>query len=97
MSRIGMASLDSRMSGAGERVALKVEMAVSIIDLIDLTSFQSAGGLGFAVANCDGSAGCFAGTVWTGLPRRLQEEERWIVPALPGIEACLGECSVGGK
>jgi hypothetical protein len=33
-----------------------IEMVVSIVDLIAWTSFQSAGGLGFAVANCDGLA-----------------------------------------
>ena len=69
LSRIGMVSLDSRMSGAGGRVALKVEMAVSMIDLIALTSFQSAGGLGFAAANCGGLVSSFARMDWTELPR----------------------------
>jgi len=32
---------------------LMVEMVVSIIDLIALTSFQSAVGVGFDVANCE--------------------------------------------
>jgi hypothetical protein len=41
------------MSGAGGRAALMVEMVVSIVDLIALTSFQSAGGAGFAAANCN--------------------------------------------
>ena len=59
-SRIGTVSWDSRMSGAGGRVALKVEMAVSITDLIALTSVQSAGGLGFAAANCGGLVSSFA-------------------------------------
>ena len=85
------------MSGAGGRVALKVEMAVSIIDLIALMSFQSAGGLGFAAANCGGLVSSFARMNGTELPRRLQEEERWIVPVLPETEACLEERSVGGK
>lgn len=52
-SRIGTVRLDSRMSGASGRAALMVEMVVSIIDLIALTSFQSAGGVGFAAANWD--------------------------------------------
>jgi hypothetical protein len=30
-----------------------VKMVVSIMDLIALTLFQSVGGLGFDVANCD--------------------------------------------
>ena len=68
-SRIGTVSWDSRMSGAGGRVALKVEMAVSITDLIALTSVQSAGGLGFAAANCGGLVSSFARMDWTELPR----------------------------
>ena len=62
-SRIGMVSWDSRMSGAGGRAALMVEMVVSIMDLIAWTSFQSAGGVGFAVANCEGLAVSCVGTV----------------------------------
>ena len=60
LSRIGTVSADSRMSGAGGRVALRFEMAESIIDLIALTSLQSAGGLGFAAANCGGLVSSFA-------------------------------------
>ena len=58
-SRIGTVRLDSMMSGAVGRVALMVEMVVSITDLIASTSFQFAGGLRFAVANCGGLAGSF--------------------------------------
>lgn len=97
MSRIGMASLDSRMSGAGDRVALKVEMAVSIVDLIALTSFQFAGGLGFAAANWDELTVSFANLDWTQLPRRLPVKECCIVPALSEIEACSEGCLVIGK
>jgi hypothetical protein len=64
-------------------------MVVFIIDLIALTSFQFAGDLGFAVANCDGLAVLFARIDWTEIPRRLRGEEWSTVPALLEIEAYL--------